>query len=171
MIGSLLFHRDHLVCRDDVCQTARNSEYCVRGTGCGPNFVERQQVFIDEQLQLLLMSERRNATDGEAGHLFDEVSICLENLVADQPRNGLFVHSVRPACQYQHRDIVAGAKNQRLDDLGLFASQRLGGIVGSAGRVRQLLNGQVEAALVKGVLELLSAFTDCHKRVLPMDEA
>lgn len=41
-----------------VGQAAGNSEYCVRGAGCGPNLVERQQVFIDEQLHLLLTSCR-----------------------------------------------------------------------------------------------------------------
>jgi hypothetical protein len=38
-----------------VGQAAGNSEYCVRGASCGPNLVERQQVFIDEQLHLLLI--------------------------------------------------------------------------------------------------------------------
>jgi hypothetical protein len=89
---------------------------------------------LDQDDRRVLMTDRRDAADGEAGRLAHEIGVGAVYRLANRRRRFLFIDAIDARGDDQDRPPACpAAEDQRLGDLGDVAADRRGGVGGGAG--------------------------------------
>src|SRR6185369_8808114 len=139
-------------------------EDAMRMAGRSPDFVEPEQLAVDQRHRSAHMRDRRNAADRVAGAAFDEVGIGAAEAAAlpDQRGNLLLVDAPVAGSDDEHGGVIALAPEyDALGDLPDQDAQLVGGLLRRAGGVIEHDRRMRMALLPQHLGHALHAFGQC----------
>jgi len=131
-------------------------EDCVRRPRRRPDGFELQEILIEIRFHVLHVTERRHASDREAGHGSHEIGVCPPDGFAGIFADEFFIHAVGAAGEHEDRFArVLPFEDERLDDLAKVASRAVGGFLCRTRGFGMFDHGVVVSERVEQVLDFL----------------